>query len=120
MKHVAKRNAKPAGRFSFEEMVWRSDAGLVDQARTELTSIRDDVEFERQLLLIRIARTNCSLGNGQLLSDASASDVRELLQKLLASLFCVVVRPLDLLFRLRKKFLRFIQIPTVQGQLCEQ
>jgi hypothetical protein len=50
--------------FYFDEMVWRTDNGLVDQARTALTSIHDDVEFERQIFLIRVARSMSGLDQG--------------------------------------------------------
>jgi hypothetical protein len=41
--------------FHLDEMVWRSDSAMIDQAMTELSSIRDDIEFERKLFLIRLA-----------------------------------------------------------------
>ena len=52
--------------FHFDEMVWRTDSGLIHQALTELTSIRDDLEFEREILLIRKARFAAGLGNQRL------------------------------------------------------
>ncbi len=53
--------------FHFDEMVWRSDSAMIDQAMTELSSIRDDIEFERKLFLIRLARVTGGLENERLL-----------------------------------------------------
>jgi len=72
--------------FRFDEMVWRSDSGLVDQAITELTAIRDDVEFERQIFLIRIARQLSGLGNERL-NQRETSSFGRLLQILLVAVF---------------------------------
>ncbi len=52
--------------FHFDEMVWRDDSGLINQAVTELTAIKDDVEFEKRMFLIRIARQVSGLGNYRL------------------------------------------------------
>lgn len=52
--------------FHFDEMVWRGDSGLINQAVTELTAIKDDVEFEKRIFLIRFARQVSGLGNKQL------------------------------------------------------
>ena len=61
------------------------------------------------MLLIHIARTNCSLGNERLLTNSSARLFRESFQKVLVGLCCGVFVFLDKLFRLREKTFCFVQ-----------
>jgi hypothetical protein len=65
-------------------MVWRSDAGPVHQALTELTAIKDDAEFETQMFLIRVAREAVGIG---------------LNQREFAIFGCALQKPLVFLFR---------------------
>lgn len=88
--------------FHFDELVWRDDANHVDAGRTALTAIRDDVEFERQIFLIRLARAMGGLGNQQLL-DGQAGLAGKRLQKILVGMYCFLILTLDKLLRLRQK-----------------
>jgi hypothetical protein len=87
--------------FHFDEMVWRSDSAMIDQAMTELSSIRDDIEFERKLFLIRLARVTGGLENERLL-HRQTRHVGLSLQKVIAILFGVFLSLLDKLFSLRE------------------
>jgi hypothetical protein len=85
--------------FHLDEMVWRSDSAMIDQAMTELSSIRDDIEFERKLFLIRLARITGGLENERLL-HRQTRHVGLSLQKVIAILFGVFLSLLDKLFSL--------------------
>lgn len=98
-----KQVSKAAG-FYFDELVWRTDAGLVDQARTELASIRDDVEFERQIFLIRLSRNAAGFGNGRLLQRESRF-VAKVVQPLFVFVFGCVLLSVDVALRIRKSAL---------------
>src|SRR5713101_444296 len=87
--------------FHFDEMVWRSDSAMIDQAMMELSSIRDDIEFERKLFLIRLARVTGGLENERLL-HRQTGHVGLSLQKVIAILFGVFLSLLDKLFSLRE------------------
>lgn len=92
---------KPGCDFHFDEMVWRNDSGLIEQAMTELTAIADDAEFERQMCLIRLARSAAGLGNGRLLQSKTAF-CGEVIQRRLALGFRRCLLLIDGFFRFAK------------------
>src|SRR4030095_5945818 len=86
--------------FHFDEMVWRSDSGLIHQALSELTSIRGDVE--RQIFLIRAARSMSGIGDGRL-KQWQTSAFGRVFEELLS-------RVLHRVLPLCESLLRFIQV----------
>lgn len=96
--------------FHFDELVWRTDAGAIHQAFTELTAIRDNAEFERQIRLIRCARSCGGLADMQSLFFQWAT---RLIGNLVEGLFyCVLnslILPIDEVLRFGQKALYFIK-----------
>lgn len=105
--------AKSAG-FHFDELVWRTDAGLVDQARTELASIRDDVEFEREMFLIRLSRSAAGFGNGRLLQRESRV-VAKVVLPAFKICFGLIILSLEIALRIRKSGLVLLNVVRANG-----
>jgi hypothetical protein len=95
--------------FHFDEMVWRSESGLVNQAMTEITAIKDDAEFEKQIFLIRIARQLSGLDQGK------SCLIRQFFEKrLITGLFASLSR-IYLIFcfcQMRFRFLKPVFVDT--------
>jgi hypothetical protein len=112
--------------FHSDGMVWRSNSALIHQAMTELTSIQDDVEFERERFLIRPARIGAVLATKNYSKGRPASLARSwnISSRACSSLVCLFVRN----FSASVRYCSYILIcaagtrprPTTSSPWCSQ
>lgn len=113
-KSLARRDCN----FHFDEMVWRSEAGLIHQAFTELTAIHDDLEFEREIFLIRTARIAAGLGNQRLVHYRQTRLLGAFLQSFLAWFFGVCLLAIEKFFGLSERGFKFLNLFGSHNRSC--
>lgn len=91
--------------FHKDELVWRDDKYQHDEMMTRMTAVEDNMEFERQIFLMRIARAFGGIGKGGL-RNRQSRHLADVLQKVLVRIMFALLLSIDGIISLLKKIVK--------------